>query len=155
MNRRSLKLKIQNEAITDLSDYTLSQQEKSILLKGLNYIPDQNQNLDFFKTGLDSFIQNIYKAYHFRDVETPPPILFTPSKWKAPPPKDHSVNSLIIEMNSILSQFPTLNNVSTRPSPEMKIILNLLKNPNLIFKKADKGGGIVLFNKKDYISLII
>ena len=150
--RYALKEKIQNESITNLSDYSLSKQEKSLLLKGLSYIPHQKPILKNFQEDLNVFIENIYKAHFFREIETPPPILFTPSKWKAPIPVDPLVNSLVIEINSILLQTPQINFENFPQTPEMDILNKLMKNPNLIFKKADKGGGIVLFNKKDYIS---
>ena len=146
---KKLKSLIQNEAITNLSKVTLNPKENELLLKGLSFIPSQNATPGMFARELENFIQKSYKAYIFKDISTPIPVLWTPSKFIADPPNDPQVNTFINKLKHYKNIFD--DDVPLDPTGDIAILNNLFHHKDIIIKKADKGGGICIFDKNDYI----
>lgn len=95
-------------------------------------------------------------------LQTSPPILHTHLHPKSVFYPTHS-NSSYLEAfyRVVFSDFPKLSSHSTENnkylhhnlhSGEMSALKHLVNNPDLIIKPADKGGGIVLQNRTDYIT---
>ena len=93
-------------------------------------------------------------GFHFRHSTSIQPALHKPSIWTPPLPK----NTNLLKYFSLITKDIDSSHFFALPfeSPnltEVQIsdLRKLKNNPYLIFKPADKGGGIVIMNKHDYI----
>lgn len=127
-----------SKVIFNLSDYKLSNDETRILMLGLEFgLPIVK--LDFYKyfTNFEQIIQTINKNKVNKN----------------------SNNDFILKLRSIaykyFYQFKSNENISALFSKKDFGILKKLKaNTNIIITKPDKGNGIVILNKNDYINKI-
>ncbi|XP_066916018.1 splicing factor 3A subunit 1-like [Clytia hemisphaerica] len=121
--------------IHNLSDHNLTNEEHLILCRGLNYSP-----------GIPQF------KFQSNPTQLPKLPKKRKSDWTPPTTQNETINHF----------FEQLYNSEIEPRPtgrrQHKHILtpynSLLNNHNIIIKKADKGGGLVIHNKKDYIDKI-
>ncbi|XP_062619790.1 uncharacterized protein LOC134281322 [Saccostrea cucullata] len=143
-------------AVVNLSNYQLSQQEISVLSKGLSFCPtpkppDQSTILrDIF-----IFNRRLRLNVHFKDQtdNINPNPFHIPSGWTPPSGKNIFLDSFI----NILTHQCTQTNEKRIPyrnltNEEFQALSNLKNNQNIIIKPADKGGAIVILNREDYIS---
>ena len=158
--------KYNERLIHNLSEYNLTKEEHHLLCKGLNYSP----NIPQFK-----FASNPIEVYenlrrhvdikiHFTDNQEDQNQQDDPhnnrntisklpkkrkSDWTPPPSENDTINQF----------FHHLHNTELQPRPLeprqhqhiMTPYNSLLNDPTIIIKKADKGGGLVILNKNDYI----
>jgi len=117
-----------DEVILNLSSYVLSEAEKNILVKGLNYTLETSNISDVeFRCSLElaarTIKNNLFEAGSWNDVKK---VLVSPS----------------IRNNK-------LNDADKRG---YLILKNLGRNDNLYISKPDKGNGVVILNRSDYIN---
>ena len=154
--------------IVNLSSAQLNTYEKSLLSKGLNYIPTPapQHAANILKEFL-LFERKIRLNHYFRERnneeneeepdsdEDPAQLskILRPSSGWTPINTDPRIESY---------KTLTLNNIqqalTKTPKPrynlklkERKAIKSLKDNPNIVIKPADKGGAIVIMNKEDYV----
>ena len=160
--------------VHNLSDYSLTDAEKSLLNKGLKFCPTpprpdtgtivRDVESFFRKASTYLFFNHEDKKDHSNDTLTQSnshdessPLkpfqhkdLKLKSTWNAPvPPLLEHVKQLTISdiQNSKIE--PTRNkNLS---SDEFHSINTLFRNDDIVIKPADKGSGIVILNRDDYI----
>ena len=167
------------DGIYNLSDYTLSESEKSLLDKGLKFCPTPPlPDIGSLVRDTERFFRSAAIKLHFHNLSskedtnnapdidsssqsgtTPPahyheafshPDLKPKSKWNAPvPPLLEHVKQLFLTELQGTKLQPTRNKNLT--AQEFKSLLTLSKNKNIVIKQADKGSGIVIQNIDDYI----
>ena len=137
----------------------LSDSEKSILAKGLKFVPLQ-QKFSHQRALQDahSFIRILRLKHHFHDTPDRPisNSLFSPfgykSSWTPP-----TGNSLVLDY-FVQKTLSDLNAIKTHPlkktniSPDESTALRNLRNrKDIVIKPADKGGAVVVWDRDAYI----
>ena len=169
---KSMKKELnQSDVIENLSNYMINESEKSVLEKGLNFCPTTESpnklrlldDLYFFcrKLRLKEFFYNPAQEV-IPDEEDDSlltddercPLKKNVSNPYYNPPKDPSFNlntylSKVRECISRLIQTPNRYK-SNLTSKEHAALTSLAKNEEIVIKSADKGGKIVVMDKKEY-----
>ena len=162
--------------VVNLSSYDLTDQERSVLLRGLKFCPTPGEpNIQELKEDLQSFFRRLKIRAHFynEDTESLPeptqptldsflspaqtPVNLTkfklPSTWD---PEESTVDPAIEtfcravqnELRDFVPRRPRDQNLT---KDEKDILANLTNNKAIEIKKADKGSAVVLMDKTDYI----
>ena len=152
--------------IHNLSTHHLSEEEINVLAKGLNFSP----NMPFFKRSSDptEVINDLKKRINTTlyfdqlpiqnaDTQDQPLPKKLPSKgpstWN-PPNTDHpNVNLFFDQLESL--EIQPFEHHNDNNNHFLKSFRKLKNNHDIVIKKADKGGGIVILNKNDYIQKIL
>lgn len=157
---------ISDQSVMNISSHNLSQNEISVLSKGLTFTP--NQRLDPFSLGQDifSFARNLRIKYHlhqfpdtFKNQQQPEACLMKfkpPSNWDPPPlPPDHPLELYInyimqsITNPDFLCKLPKEDNLT---SAERAALKSLKSNGNIKVLPADKGSTTVVMDTTDYMT---
>ena len=123
-----------DKVLFNFSSYQLSEHEKSLLSKGLNFaIPPKNLN--------------------YADYMLPFELLFRDIDLLDIPRTDRDFIQGRLRDCAFTSYRDVGNNIDKNLSKEEQFALStLIKNKDLVFQKADKGNTVVVLNKKDYTS---
>ena len=158
--------------VFNLSDFTLSDGELSLLSKGLGFVdtpppPDLGEIME----DINKFHLSIKRHLAFTSFDltrnftqpqyhTPPTNLpfkhqkfKNPSKWN--PPGPHALEHVaLLNERDIIESSHTLppNRRSNLSKTEFIAKRTLSNNRNIIIKKADKGSAVVIQNRSDYIA---
>jgi len=132
--------------ITNLSSHKLTLNETSFLNKGLNFIPysskisysDMDKDIKRFERRLQ--LHNFFKDDEQSDSEN------------VVAPKLHKditefCRLLKLEIYALCNQPKHFSNLSRY---ELRALLDLRKNKDIVIKKGDKNSGIVIMNRSDY-----
>lgn len=163
---REAKYKSANQTnIHNLSSYKLTVHESKVLEKGLNYVIASNredyitQNLNYIDKLNRNMQLKLYFDTHnkmFTNVKNKnlgkPKIEYIKitSTWNPPEPYpeiENFCNKLKYGIKAINNKYQNIPNLSR---DEINAINNLRKNPNIIIKAADKGGGVTVMDTQDY-----
>ena len=145
----------QENKILNLSSHKLSQDEISILEKGLKFTPTPTKpHLNEIKTDISVFTRRIQLAEFFHNTEnTDDSLVRNNSKWTPPLGRSMALDSFIKNVTGI----PLANTPQTTQSCKSNInikqrhaINDLINNKNIIIKEADKGGAVVIMNTTHY-----
>ena len=140
--------------IHNLSDHILTEDELSVLTKGLLFVPtptktfeqDTNRSWNKFKT-------HILTQYFFRNNILDKISPFKKKSSWAPPPSDNPTLTNFFtrtEQGLISVTTPGRKTYSNLTLQEKSALNNLKKNQSIVIKPCDKGGGICIMNTKDY-----
>ena len=150
--------KSRKTTITNLSSYNLSEAERNLLGKGLNFIPTPpREHPAIILQDYLLFDHKLRLRYYFEDKEAKPQeqdissILKCSTGWTPPGSQDQNFDSqreLLNELNISLA-YKRFN----LPKSERNAIKSLANNNNnnITIKPADKGGKIVIQDTMDYI----
>lgn len=149
---KKIKNKQVNNLVVNLSNLTLTNHDHSILNKGLKFVPTLINIKSRLHTtlALAQLRNRMSTIYYFYHNPRPQADLHRRSNWTAPQPKN---NTLLKYFQSIKMDVDTFaNDFNNNCSREERTSLgNLSKNSEIIIKKADKGGSIVIMNRNDYV----
>lgn len=154
-NRRILLIRHEkNDHIVNLSNRELSPEERSLLSKGIQYIPCSPQEPDYrdavSKLERSYRIKYFFKNSRFELLPHPPPFRKA-SQW-IPPKADSLTEKYLSDLPSKLEKVPTRPWVPNITKAEWHALRNLSKNTDIVIKKADKGSCLVVQNKEDYVA---
>ena len=147
----------QIDNIVNLGNFELTNSQTSVLNKGLGFVhtPEQIQ-LETILHSLGDFERRMLIQYYFTTH---------PSKQKLEPfraksswiPPDSECGNIKKYLQKVENDFIKLHN-NTKGNPdnltpnEMKALSELRANKNIIIKRADKGGGIVLWPREMHLA---
>ena len=154
LKHRLFKAQLESQAITNLSDHTLTQEETELLTKGLSFIPTHNTQTTDIATYTDEFIKTLHTDHYFKDKPRSTPLFHTKSNWVPPTPTNQQLKTLTDTIRNA-SQLAQLGGPALHPEPipeHQQAIQSLINNKNITIKRADKGGSVVIMNTKDYIN---
>ena len=166
------------DGVFNLSDYNLSESEISLLNKGLKFCPTPPlPDIGMLVRDTEKFFRTASIKLHFHNLANKPtnsqsdtvaqtlsdepdlrspiqafshPDLKPKSKWNAPvPPLLEHVKQLFLTELQGSQLKPTRRKNLT--AEEFHSLLQLPKNNDIVVKQADKGSGIVIQNRDDYI----
>ena len=164
--KKQLLNKIQKQKagdnIINLSNIHVSDATKSILNKGLKFVPKRKPiGYQSVYTSYLQYRRNMYLQYHYRHLNNN--YIKHPFKAKSdftPPLPDNA--NLLEYMSRVLLKLKTShelnkdsntnrlnNNVS---NAEKQAVMNLRNSEQVIVKPADKGGAIVIWPRESYIA---
>ena len=153
--RRKDTVRNNSQHVVNLSRYQLTEEEMSILTKGLNFIPTPTDSPDYAKS-LARFKRTHRLRYFFRNVtsreegrQTHPFRL--PSSW-TPPTASPEIELYLSKTSELIKVLPTRTIRSNVSVSERRAIINLKKNKDIVIKNADKGSSVVVENREDYIA---
>lgn len=147
------KVQIQN-----LSSYTLTPDEISVLSKGLGFCPTPTVT-DKFALHMDTlrYIRKLRLSYHFHEYPSEDQSIETrrfkeKSAWTPRPGHNHALDIYCNLIEHEITNLPTESKkVATNITPgERRAIINLKNNRTIVIKPADKGGCIVIQDLRDY-----
>jgi len=154
--------------ICNLSNFTLSKPEISLLEKGLTFIPSIKKTYtQIYWDALTRLTRRLLLKDHFDRNNTDeyfgeikkfvPVSRWTPPLWRARTETQECIRNLNDATNKILTdckiddKFTRVHDTKNLSTDEKRAMHSLRNNPNLIIKPADKGGATVLLNKSVYL----
>ena len=150
-------LNSKTDIVVNLSDKQLTLIEKNVLNKGLNFCiaePNKKKIINKMTAEIKHFIRNIQLKFMFKDnLNTKQPFTGNPH-WQPPRKKCHPAllaltDALTEDLHDLINKNKIKLNISAM---ERRAILGLGADKDLIVKRADKGGCIVLLNASSYLS---
>ena len=152
--------------VTIPEDLHLTEIERTVLSKGLNFIPtpkseDKNATLQ----DLESFFRRLKLHAHFNDhnkvvcnEDSASDNLFDKfkthkSSWVPPiaiPAIDNFISRCKEEVRSL--NFRTHSSIGNHSQEEKKALISLQERQDVVIKRADKGGAVVVWQKELYIT---
>ena len=155
--------------VVNLSDYQLSDSEKSVLNHGLKFCPTPGEpHMGDIRRDLDRFHRSLRLKCHFGKLVEPAQVEGLPStgpfsctsdlKLKSNSTWQPPVGPLNLETIATMNELGLLETEIKNPRRsnithlEKEALTSLTNNDMIIIKPADKGGAIVVMNRKDYIA---
>lgn len=153
---RSMKKTNQNNLdndkyITNLSSKTLTNAQNRILTKGLTYIPSSRIKQNTIDNALTQFERSNRIKFFFRNSEPQEPHPFKPKSSWVPPKSSPIVEQYLERVHKEISMMPAVYSYNNLNSEERKALKELATDNSLIIKNADKGSGIVVEDRDNYI----
>lgn len=150
--------------VTIPEDLQITDAERSVLSKGLKFIPVDSKNNDFkTRCDVDAFFRRLRLKAHFHDQNKdgdnnpPSPDPFDKlqpkhSTWTPPPGQLKTLDSTIEKArNEVISQLKRKRHINRNiTSQEHQALQSLRDNDNIVIKQADKGGAVVVWRKDLY-----
>ncbi|KAJ8028323.1 hypothetical protein HOLleu_30526 [Holothuria leucospilota] len=145
--------------VTIPPDLELSSSERSVLAKGLNFVPLNPLPDEFsIRRDVSSFCRKLRLRHHFGITDQPDntsPEDFlntlgsTRSSWTPKSGENNILDSVIESINKDVDRLlpPKRTTLSNLSPEEREALLSLKRNKNLIIKAADKGGAVVVWQK--------
>ncbi|XP_066911987.1 uncharacterized protein [Clytia hemisphaerica] len=162
-----------NTLIHNLSTYQLSKYEIDVLAKGLNFSPNipsfkrqsnPTEVIKDLKRRIDTSLyfnqlnpmNQINNAHQENQDQQPPAKLPKkgPTAWNPPPSNHPTVNTFFQQLDNT-PLVPFEQDLQTEHYHFLPSFFKLKNNRDLIIKKADKSGGIVVMDKDQYINKIL
>src|SRR6201990_1520672 len=125
-----------NKIVTNISDKILNKDEMRILALGLDF------KLPIFRLDFHGYFLIFEKALHSLNELLPLPT----SKYNVKNEFKHLSNKFFFKFNKFKNFCPVLS------YNDLKIFRSLKKDKSIIISKPDKGSGVVIMNRNDYIT---
>ena len=143
--------------IVNLSSTHLTHTDQSVLNKGLKFVPTPTfiYTEKCVNVAFENLCNRMSTAYYFYINPQPPSLLHRKSNWIAPSPKNVKLLAYFELTKKELLNFcqatPYLTEISNLTHEQKQSLTKLSRNKDIVIKKADKGGAIVIMNKCDYV----
>ena len=146
--------------IFNLSCKTLSKQQLNILLKGLKFTPTPQQNIVELKGDLQIFADKLRTVEYFdkndengSELEGKS-LIKGKSKFKPPKSSNKILENEINNLTNMNFETFTKENKSNLTKKEWFALKSLMNDPELVIKKADKGGSVVIMSANHYEKMV-
>lgn len=150
--------KLLGQGIFNLSSVQFTREELKVLELGLKYAPDKP--FDQFEAFIDlqKFLRKLNIKKHF--AMNPGELRRVDSDFEQTRLKNNSIFNPKTPGNQCINAFKKMvegdiklmgNTNKKRPNNIWKTIKNIGKKHEVVIRPADKGGGLVILNKKDYL----
>ena len=149
-----LKGRFVSKNVINLSKRNLTENEISLLSKGLNFIPTCNKvDIAKLKLELEQFGRMLRLKWHFRDDKRDMPInQFKTKSTFNPRNKDAAIEIYLSSLEEKLLKIEVpkdkFNNLT---KGERDALYNLKNDKTVVIKGADKGSAVVVWDREDYI----
>jgi len=156
--RRSINKIIENDLnnskfITNLSTKTLTTTQIKVLSLGMTFVPGRNYNKEAIKTSVAMFQRSNRIKHFFKDRPESEPHPFRPKSTWVPPRGSEELEKYLERIQKETETISTISYMPNLCKKEKLILKELANDKSLIIKKADKGSGIVVEDKDNYINL--
>ena len=127
----------------------LSKDEISLLSKGLKFIPTPKHiNKVFIKEELETYGRKLRLMWHYRNEEQE---IKKKSKFN-PKRKDTAIEIYLSCLEEEIFSLDKKLSYSNLRKEERQAIYSLRDDTSIIIKEADKGSGIVVWDREDYLT---
>ena len=148
-----IKGKFVSPNVINLSTRILSKAEISLLSKGLKFIlTPTSVNKALIKEELECFGRKLRLLWHFRNEESI--TISNPFKKKStfnPKGKDAAIELYLSRLEEEIMAIDTKLSYSNLTKEERLALNSLRDDTSIIIKEADKGSGVVVWDRKDYL----
>lgn len=138
----------QKHLIVNLSDFKLTKAQCSILEKGLSFSPTpfNFDKFDILRSFNDFFRQIKFSALYTNNKDSS-----TDVKNKEDCIEFYQ-NCVLADISKLLPKYNKQQQKPNLSESEKRALSELKRNKDIIIKKADKGGAVVILNRIDYIN---
>ena len=141
----------------NLSNYELTETQKTVLFKGLKFTPTPKTNTFELKSDIRNFSRKLRLIEFFATEqgghEEEESIHQNKSSFCPPINRDKKLDAAINFINGLNLSQPE-SNKSNLSKKQWKGINDLKNNDSIIIKEADKGGCVVIMNKTHYKAMV-
>ena len=153
---REKKLRQNNEQyIQNMSNERLSNEEISLLAKGLKFVPTQTKNEQTLRKQImqdfNNFARRMRIRYIIANNKNKQHPFHVKSNWEPPTTQSVALESFLDEAKLELSEAPFEKIKDNLTKGERTALKKLKTNKKINLKKADKGTTTVVMNKEDKI----
>ena len=146
--------RFEENLITNLSSHHLTVSEREVLCLGLSFIPSphsQNEEPDL-ESSFQRLTRSMFIKYHFKN-ELPMLHPF-PSRilWDPPTPENQTLLMFLERAQPINAPIETQHVENNLSRAHRRALRDLARNRSITIKPADKGGGLVVLDTRDYIN---
>jgi len=148
-----------NNIIINLSSHKLNMAEEKVLNKGLTFVPSiRGPKIQNLNNETERFERALQLNYYFRNNNNnnKKPINKVwqgKSTWLPKKPNPH-ISRFIINLNCAILDTRKIAIKSNLTREEKQALKDLRNNKDIVIKKADKGGGIAVMDKTEYVTKI-
>ena len=146
-----------NKIVTNISKHELSDAKTEVLSRGLNFVPSMTFIPNHvYSSHVNKFKQSLLRQLYFennlmrRNIHP----FCNKSSWQPPNPENVTVMAYLKRIDEDVNNLISRNLLEAEKSnltPKLrKALQSLGSNPNIIIKKADKGGGICVLDRDIY-----
>ena len=151
-----LKGKFVSSNVFNLSKRVLSDAEISVLSKGLKFSPTPRElDRSQIKQDLEAFGRRLRLKWMYRqstDTPNPDPTHFKPPSKFIPKGSDVAIEMyLSLLEEQLMSISASGSNHSNLTLSEQEALRNLQADNSIVIKPADKGSGVVVWDREDYL----
>ena len=140
--------------VINLSSRNLTKAEISLLSKGLKFVPTpKNINKAQIKEELEIFGRKLRLMWYFRNEEQES--ISNPFKKKSkfnPKNKDAAIELYLSRLEEEILALENKSKYSNLTKEERNAIYSLKDDTSIVIKEADKGSGIVVWDREDYLA---
>ena len=140
--------------VINLSKRHLSKEEISLLSKGLKFMPTPKHiNKARIKEELETYGRKLRLMWHYRNQERE--IIINPFKRKSkfnPKRKDAAIEIYLSRLEEEIFALDKKLSYSNLTKQERHALYSLRDDTSVIIKEADKGSGIVVWDREDYLA---
>ena len=142
--------------VVNLSKKVLTESEISVLSKGLKFSPTPKElDRSQLKQDLEAFGRRLRLRWFYREEDDAPEISIksfkVPSKFN-PKNVDAAIEIYLSHLEEkIMSIQSQGSNYSNLPVSEQEALRNLSSDRSIVIKPADKGSGVVVWDREDYL----
>ena len=148
---------IKHPKVINLSNYELTETQKTVLFKGLKFTPTPKTNTFELKSDIRNFSRKLRLIEFFATEqgghEEEESIHQNKSSFCPPVNRDKKLDAAINFINGLNLSQPE-SNKSNLSKKQWKGINDLKNNDSIIIKEADKGGCVVIMNKTHYKAMV-
>ena len=146
--------RFENDKVINLSKRALSEAEVSVLSKGLKFVSTPKE-LDYsqIKIDLENFGRRLRLKWWFKDEEDFSEIpVFRPRSKFNPRHKDVAIEVYLSKIEDEIMKLSAVGkNFSNLTREEISALNGLKSDRTIVIKEADKGSGVVVWDREDYI----
>ena len=137
--------------ITNLSSRPLTSLEITVLSKGLGFVPSSKTDEQKLRDSVASFERSNRLKHFFRNsTQHPTHPLRKKSTW-IPPPASPAIEAYLQRIRAETASIRPTHFKPNLSKAELTALNRLSKDQNLVIKPADKGSGIVVEDRENYI----
>lgn len=143
------------ETVINISEKELSVDQIGVLSKGLSFVPTSGVNAFGLKVDLFKCFRQMKLRYFFSKSVSDSPNNLTPFRPKStfcPHVSNHTIHTFcrLVEQDVMRTCSVSKEKSYNLSLNEKKALTELMNDPNIIIKPADKGGAIVVQDKTKY-----
>ena len=148
-----IKGKFISQNVVNLSSREMSEAEVSLLSKGLKFVPTPTGiSRAKLKEELEVFGRRLRLGWHFRNsdnafIANP----FRPKSTFNPKGKDAAIEIYLSRLEEEILSLDTKLQYNNLTREERQALRNLQNDHSIVIKEADKGSGVVIWDREDYL----
>ena len=137
--------------ITNLSSKVLTDTQESVLALGLKHIPCSKAQPQWYADALYRFKRSCRLWHRYKDAEETEPHPFKPRSGWNPPKASKEIEDYLERVEHGIDNLIPIKYTPNLSRAQYKALRDLASDTELVIKSADKGSGIVVEDRSNYI----